>query len=241
LDGVHLKGPKAGHAYLNAQNLVAPKGNWAVSLPSDDNKLRRKWYHVRDSHRVAAGNLELPEHRGELVAEGQGTTLRWRPKYQYAHGFAGQDGAHWLGGYSDIRDPAKVGADSSSGKGLPRVNVYDWSMDKSIHDDPVSKKSLEHPQFSLWQDMEKLGDDVSLLIWPPLIPAHKSRLHSQGVNIDKVRGPNALPSPLGEIMADPQPVSLLQRHAPQERAGAMSGLEDWVEDNLLVSVTVIRN
>jgi hypothetical protein len=42
------------------------------------------------SQRVDAGNLVLPEGRGELVEGGQDTTLRWRPKYRYAHGYPGQ-------------------------------------------------------------------------------------------------------------------------------------------------------
>ena len=54
-------------------------------------------------------------------------THRWRPKYRYAHGYERQDGPHWLGGYDDINGPEKEGADSESGKGLPGVNVYDWS------------------------------------------------------------------------------------------------------------------
>ena len=79
-----------------------------------------------------ADDLVLPGGLGELVDGGMGTTLRWRKKFQYAHGFPGQDGPHWLGGYSDITAPPFHGADSMSGKGLPSVNVYDWGVDKQV-------------------------------------------------------------------------------------------------------------
>ena len=35
----------------SGDNLTPPKGKWALSLPSDDNKMRRKWYAVRDTGR----------------------------------------------------------------------------------------------------------------------------------------------------------------------------------------------
>jgi hypothetical protein len=79
-----------------------------------------------------ADDLVLPGGLGELGDGGMGTTLRWRKKFQYAHGFPGQDGPHWLGGYADITAPPIHGADSMSGKGLSRVNVYDWGVNKQV-------------------------------------------------------------------------------------------------------------
>ena len=163
LDGVHLGDPEGGHVYDNGEVLQAPEGRWALSLPSDDNKLRRKWYATQAGDGDA---LHLPEGRGELVPGGQGSSLRWRPKYRYAHGFAGQDGPHWLGGYSDIRDPPKVGADSVSGKGLPRVNVYDWGLDRDVHPHSAGAKAIGHAKFSLWQDVQTIGSSLKSLIWP---------------------------------------------------------------------------
>jgi len=40
----------AGHLYCK-DGVPVPEGKWAVTLPSDDNKLRRKWYKVRLSRR----------------------------------------------------------------------------------------------------------------------------------------------------------------------------------------------
>ena len=48
-----------------------------MSLPSDDNKLRRKWYARHGDGNEEAGNLDLPEARGELVPGGLGSTLRY--------------------------------------------------------------------------------------------------------------------------------------------------------------------
>jgi hypothetical protein len=41
---------RAGHVYCK-DGVPVPEGKWAVTLPSDDNKLRRKWYKVRLSRR----------------------------------------------------------------------------------------------------------------------------------------------------------------------------------------------
>lgn len=163
----------------------APAGKWALSLPSDDNKLRRKWYSrnaqgtreplpTRPAPASASGALALPGGRGELVRGGLGSTLRWRPKYRYAHGYPRQDGPHWLGGYDDISRPPKMGADSKSGKGLPGVNVYDWSVDKTL------ARSRQYPSVeyddksslmgTLEQDAELAERDAASYLWPPIVP-----------------------------------------------------------------------
>jgi hypothetical protein len=201
--------PKGGNVYINGERLKPPKGKWAVSLPSDDNKMRRKWYAVRDTGRVRARNLVLPEGRGELVEGGQDTTLRWRPKFRYAHGYPGQDGPHWLGGYSDIRDPPKQGADSISGKGLPGVQVYSWSLDKDLASrDPAQAQKIDHAGSSLWQDLDKIGQALASFVWPPL--AKESPTQLQYNRVDGKNFGNGLPNPVGEIMEGPRPVSLLQ-------------------------------
>ena len=207
--GDWIMNPKGGNVYINGERLKPPKGKWAVSLPSDDNKMRRKWYAVRDTGRVRARNLVLPEGRGELVEGGQDTTLRWRPKFRYAHGYPGQDGPHWLGGYSDIRDPPKQGADSISGKGLPGVQVYSWSLDKDLASrDPAQAQKIDHAGSSLWQDLDKIGQALASFVWPPL--AKESPTQLQYNRVDGKNFGNGLPNPVGEIMEGPRPVSLLQ-------------------------------
>jgi hypothetical protein len=179
--------PKGGHTYDNGKKLKAPRGRWAVSLPSDDNKLRRKWYKVRDTGRVVADNLVLPDGRGELVPGGQDTTLRWRPKYRYAHGYKGQDGPHWLGGYSDIRGPPKYGADSASGKGLPNVNVYSWNMDKAIHPHDNLMRKIDKGQNSLWEDMKLIRREISATIWVSDFASHSTEKKHQTPVVDRPR------------------------------------------------------
>ena len=255
--------PKGGNVYINGESLKPPKGKWAVSLPSDDNKMRRKWYAVRDTGRVHADNLVLPKGRGELVQGGQDTTLRWRPKFRYAHGYPGQDGPHWLGGYSDIRDPLKQGADSISGKGLPGVQVYSWSLDKDLASrDAAQAQKIDHARSSLWQDLDKIGQALASFVWPPISKESPTQLHYNRVNLDGKLFGNGLPNPVGEIMAGPRPVSLLQglplasldgtftspgagegsdRNGRKDTAhdegtqegDSISSFERWVEDDLL--------
>jgi hypothetical protein len=196
LTGAHMGPPQGAHVYYNGEALEAPRGKWALTLPSDDNKLRRKWYRSRSV--PYAGDLDLPEGRGELVAGGQSTTLRWRPKYRYAHGYKGQDGPHWLGGYSDIRDPPKYGADSNSGRGLAGVNVYNWGVDKQVQPNVDNIRAVGHAQFSLWHDVKQIGSSLSELIWPDSRAEQPSHLHS--THIYGLRGSKAVPNPLGEIM-----------------------------------------
>ena len=81
-----------------------------------------------------------------------------------------QDGPHWFGGYSDIRDPPKEGADSISGKGLPGVNVYSWSADKVLaaRDTQQVQKIDRQDSSSLWQDVDKIGQGIAAFLWPPI-------------------------------------------------------------------------
>ena len=187
LTGVHLGTPKDGHTYSDGQVASAPRGRWAVSLPSDDNKLRRKWYRRTGTSQDTEGpDLKRPDGRGELREGGLGTTLRWRPKYRYAHGYSGQDGPHWLGGYDDIEGPPIVGADALSGKGLPNVNVYSWNMDKQLAHTPnyLTKIHLDKTEpnrglENFLTDAETIKNDLVADIWPPLVPETESKSAEQ--------------------------------------------------------------
>mmetsp|Transcript_1164 Transcript_1164/g.2983 ORF Transcript_1164/g.2983 Transcript_1164/m.2983 type:complete len:270 (+) Transcript_1164:54-863(+) len=175
-----------------------PKGNWAVSLPSDDNKMRRTWYGAKGK-------------RGGEAQDGQGT-LKWHPKWKFA-----QDGPHWLGGYQDLRDPYTKEADSMCGHPVPGVNVYDWGLDKKIkHSQALHKldKGSKSWYKVVGKDISSLG--AALWGYHPVT----GKLHAtKGDGRAFERG---VPTPFGEIMkADP--ISLLQEAA---QTGELDGISE---------------
>jgi len=69
-----------------------------------------------------------------------------------------------------------AGADSQSGKGLPGVNVYDWSVDRKMKHNPDGKmRRVDHIPTSTGlhnalAEVRAIEKGVETFLWPPIIP-----------------------------------------------------------------------